>query len=250
PPRRACVRRAVPVDPHRARDAACAPDEMNLHIRPLRTGDEPDLRRVFRGTIALGHPVSHASGVDAALRPYERLCLEWYLGPGREHASVLHDDERVVGYALVCVDPEGFARWQRRAAARFTAQVAPRLVLRRYPASIRRFYRLRLRDGWELWRHSDDRVAGLPHAHFNATAPGGLPGRLLADHVDGVVAAAGFESWYGEMNARGGRRVAALGRWGAEIVSRRPNATLSWLTGEPVDRLTVLRHVVARRAAA
>lgn len=223
---------------------------MNLHIRPLRTGDEPDLRRVFRGTIALGHPVSHASGVDAALRPYERLCLEWYLGPGREHASVLHDDERVVGYALVCVDPEGFARWQRRAAARFTAQVAPRLVLRRYPASIRRFYRLRLRDGWELWRHSDDRVAGLPHAHFNATAPGGLPGRLLADHVDGVVAAAGFESWYGEMNARGGRRVAALGRWGAEIVSRRPNATLSWLTGEPVDRLTVLRHVVARRAAA
>jgi hypothetical protein len=223
---------------------------MSLRIRPLRTADEPELRRVFRSTIALGHPVAHDAGVDAALRPYERLCLEWYLGPGREHASVLRDDDRVVGYALVCVDPDGFARWQQRAGARFAAHVVPRLVLRRYPASIRRFYRLRLRDGWDLWRHSDDRVAGLPHAHFNASTQGGLPGRLLADHVDEVVAAAGFDSWYGEMNARAGRRVAALGRWGAEIVARRPNATLTWLTGALVERLTVLRHVSARRAAA
>jgi hypothetical protein len=223
---------------------------MNLRIRPLRAPDEPELRRVFRSTIAMGRPVSHDAAADAALRPYERLSLEWYLGPGRAHASVLHDDDRVVGYALVCVEPDAFARWQRRAGARFAAQVVPRLALRRYPASIRRFYRLRLRDGWDLWRHADDRVAGLPHAHFNATAPGALPGRLLADHVDEAVAAAGFDSWFGEMNARSGRRVAALGRWGAEIVSRRPNATLSWLTGAPVERLTVLRHVTARRAAA
>jgi hypothetical protein len=52
------------------------------------------------------------------------------------------------------------------------------------------------------------------------------------------------------MNARAGRRVAAIGRWGAEIVSRRPNGTLSWLTGSPVERLTVVRHVSDRRAAA
>jgi hypothetical protein len=227
-----------------------SPDRMTLRLHQVRTADEPELRRVFRSTIALGHPVAHDAAVDAALRPYERLCLEWYLGPGRGHVSVLRDDDRVVGYALVCVDPEGFARWQQRAGARFAAHVVPRLVLRRYPASIRRFYRLRLRDGWDLWRHSDDRVTGLPHAHFNATAPGGLPGRLLADHVDGVVAAAGFDAWYGEMNARAGRRVAALGRWGAEIVARRPNATLTWLTGALVERLTVLRHVSTRRAAA
>jgi hypothetical protein len=65
-----------------------------------------------------------------------------------------------------------------------------------------------------------------------------------------VVVAAGFESWDGEMNARAGRRVAALNRWGAEIVSRRPNGTLSWLTGSPVERLTVLRRVSDRRMAA
>jgi hypothetical protein len=223
---------------------------MSLRIRPLRAADEPELRRVFRSTIALGHPVSDDAALDAALRPYERLCLGWYLGDGREHACVLRDDDRVVGYALVCVDPPAFARWQRRAGARFTAHVVPRLLLRRYPASIRRFYRLRLRDGWDLWRHSEDAVAGLPHAHFNATTTGGLPGRTLADHVDAVVAAAGFDSWYGEMNARAGRRVAALGRWGAEIVARRPNGTLSWLAGSPIERLTVVRHVSDRRVAA
>jgi hypothetical protein len=223
---------------------------MSLHTRPLRSSDEPELRRVFRATIALGHPVSLGADFDAALRPYERLCLEWYLRAAREQACVLRDGDRVVGYALVCLDPEAFARWQQRAGARFTAQVVPRLLARRYPAAIRRFYRLRLRDGWDLWRHSENRVGGLPHAHMNATTTGGLPGRLLADHIDAVVAAAGFESWYGEMNARAGRRVAALSRWGAEIVSRRPNGTLSWLTGSPVERLTVLRRVSDRRMAA
>ena len=189
---------------------------MSLHTRPLRSSNEPELRRVFRATIALGHPVSLGADFDAALRPYERLCLEWYLRAAREQACVLRDGDRVVGYALVCLDPEAFARWQQRAGARFTAQVVPRLLARRYPVSIRRFYRLRLRDGWDLWRHSEDRVAGLPHAHMNATTTGGLPGRLLADHVDTVVAAAGFESWYGEMNARAGRRVPALSPRGAE----------------------------------
>jgi hypothetical protein len=115
----------------------------------------------------------------AALRPYERLCLDWYLRAGREQVCVLQDGDRVVGYALVCVEPDAFARWQQRA-----------------------------------------------------------------------VAVAGFESWYGEMNARTGRRVAALGRWGAEVVARRRNGTLTWLTGSPVERLTVLRHVSDRRIAA
>jgi hypothetical protein len=65
-----------------------------------------------------------------------------------------------------------------------------------------------------------------------------------------VVAAAGFPAWFGEMNARAGRRAAALSRWGAEIVGRQPNRTLTWLAGAPVERLTVLRRVPDRRAAA
>jgi hypothetical protein len=110
---------------------------------------------------------------------------------------------------------------------------------------------LRLRDGWALWRHRDHGLDGVPHAHLSTCdAMGGLPGRLLADHVDTVVAAAGFAAWSGEINPRAGRRVAALGRWGAEVVARHPNRTLSWLSGAPVERLTIVRTVPQRRAAA
>ena len=224
---------------------------MSLRTRPLRPGDEAAIRRVFRATLALGHPAPFGPDAGGALRPYERLCLGWYLDGGREAACVLTGGNRVVGYALVCLDPAAFARWQRRAGLRLSAYVMPRLLARRYPEPIDRFYRLRLRDGWALWRHQQNGIDDLPHAHMNACdTMGGLPGRLLADHVDAVVAAAGFPAWFGEMNARAGRRAAALSRWGAEIVARQPNRTLTWLAGGPVERLTVVRRVPDRRAAA
>lgn len=224
---------------------------MSLRTRPLRPGDEVAIRRVFRATLALGHPAPFGPEAERALLPYERLCLGWYVDGGRDAACVLSAGERVVGYAFVCLDPVAFGRWQRRAGLRLTAQVVPRLLARRYPEPVDRFYRLRLRDGWELWRHQQDGVDGLPHAHMNASETmGGLPGRLLADHIDATVAAAGFPAWYGEMNARAGRRTAALSRWGAEVVDRQPNRTLTWLAGAPVERLTVLRRVGDRRVAA
>ena len=224
---------------------------MTLRIRPLHPHDDAVIRRVFQSTLVMGQPAPVGSGLERVLRPYERLCLEWYLDGGRDAARVLTNGDSVVGYALVCLEPESFDRWQRRAAARFTAHVVPRLLARRYRPPVDRFLRLRLRDGWALWRHRDDRLAGLPHAHLNSCdTMGGLPGRLLADHVDAAVAAAGFSAWYGEINARPGRRVAALARWGAAVVARQPNRTLTWLAGAPVERLTIVRRIPDRRAAA
>jgi hypothetical protein len=78
---------------------------------------------------------------------------------------VLRDGDRVVGYALVRLEPEPFARWQQRAGARFTAHVVPRPLTGRYPASISRFYRLRLRDGWDMWRR-DRRPPAQRHPHL------------------------------------------------------------------------------------
>jgi hypothetical protein len=59
-----------------------------------------------------------------------------------------------------------------------------------------------------------------------------------------------ISAWWGEINARAGRRVAALGRWGSEVVARQPNRTLTWLADAPVERLTVVRHVPHPRATA
>ncbi len=224
-----------------------------MPVEPARPGDHPAIRALFRATLALGRPLSFEGDAPHLLDVYEHLCLDWYLDPANPAvAGVLRDEPAgpVRGYALVCLSDVEFARWQRRAAARFVVAASSTLCSRRQrPAS--RFVRTRVADGWAR-RRPPSSVRGLPHAHLNA-APDrrGLPGRRLADFVDEVCARAGHDAWYGEINARAGRRVAAITRrWGAEVVHREPNRTLSWLVGEPVERLTVRRAVPpAARAA-
>jgi hypothetical protein len=221
-----------------------------MRVETARPADETAIRRLFRSTIALGHPLPFE---HAGLEVYEGLSLDWYLRaePGAR-VGVLRDRDRVLGYALVCLDPVAFDEWQRAAAKQFLRVVLPRLAARRYPKDVRRFYRLRLRDGYQLWRHGGA-PTGLPHAHLNAApeASGSLPGRMLTDFIDDVCRDAGYGAWCGEINARAGRRTAGIARWGARVVHRAPNHTLTWLRHEPVERLTVVRDVSAapRRAA-
>jgi hypothetical protein len=53
---------------------------------------------------------------------------------------------------------------------------------------------------------------------------------------------AGLSGWYGEINAVEGRRAKALELLGS-IVHKAPNHTLSWLVGQPVERLTLVRSL-------
>ncbi len=66
---------------------------------------------------------------------------------------------------------------------------------------------------------------------------------MLVDHVDDVCRSLGAVGWYGEVNARVGRRATALERLVGPVVDRTPNRTASWLVGKPVERLTVVRPV-------
>jgi hypothetical protein len=210
-------------------------------LRPLTAADAPEVAAIFRETIALGKPLP---GEVPDFAAYEDFSLGWYLGPGTPDCAVVETEDRLDGYVLVCTDPDGFERHRRRAARRFLSRVGPRLALGRYPPFAARFYRLRLRDGWELWRRAR-RTAPGAHAHFNVR-PGARSGLLVRDfvaHVDRVCAAAGWETWTGEMNSRGGLRSRVLERYGNAIVGRSRNHTLSWLAGEEVERLTVVRPI-------
>ena len=224
-----------------------------MPVERARPEDEAEVRALFRTTLLLGRPVPFAERAPALLAAYERLCLDPYLAsPGPAVVGVLRETPSgpVRGYALVCFDARALRRRRARGLAAFVACAAPWLGPRGEAST---FVRSRLRDGWAL-RRPARAVRDLPHAHFNA-APGAsrLPGRLLADFVDEVCRAAGYRRWYGEINARVGRRAAAITEhWGAEIVDRTPNRTLSRMRGVPVERLTVLRHVppVATQTAA
>ncbi len=210
-----------------------------IALRPLRSGDAPHIRRIFRDTLVLGRPLAfEVPDFDA----YEDLALGWYLGAGMRGCAVAEDDGRIVGYVLVCTEQARFERWQRAAALRFGRRILPALALRRYPPQADRFYRLRLRDGWDLWRRGP-RAGACAHAHVNLAAGSrdGLIIRDLVEHIDRVCADAGIDEWLGEMNAPVGRRARVLERYGNTIVSRTPNRTLSWLAGRDIERLTVVR---------
>jgi hypothetical protein len=209
-----------------------------LTVRPLRTGDERAVREIFRSTIALGRALPPMPG----LHQYEALCLDWYLGPARRWASVLEDDGAIVGYLLVGADAPGQRRWLRRAVARYLAVLLVAWLARRLRGDAWRFAWLRVRDGWEL------RAVRPPmpvHVHLNLmpSARAGRGGRLLAARADELCRQLGAFGWYGEINARAGRRASALQRLGGEIVGRSPNRTLSWAVGAPVERLMVVRHL-------
>lgn len=213
-----------------------------MRVRAVERGDEEAVRGLFRSTMVLGaSPPFAIAGLDR----YESLCLDWYLGPGAADAAVLEDDDgMVVGYALVCTDPAGHRAWTRRRAVRFAAGLVPRLALPAYWGAAGRFYRLRLRDGWELARAKFPDAAPA-HAHLNLARShrAGRGGRVLGRHVDARVSAAGLPGWFGEINAIVGHRVRALERLGGHVVHRVPNHTLTAIVGRPVERLTVLRTV-------
>lgn len=209
-------------------------------IRPLRAGDVPAVRQLFRDTVALGDPLPFPLPGMAA---YEALCLDWYLGPGRDAAAVLADGDEVRGYVLVCLDGAAYRRWAVPAALAWAARAAGRAAAAGLRGPAVTFARLRVADGLAAWRGGPPEPAPA-HAHVNLArgARRGAGFRLVA-HVDRTTAEAGLPGWYGEINARAGRRALAVVHRQGHVVHRAHNRTLSWLAGEPVERLTVVRRL-------
>ncbi len=210
-------------------------------VRPLVPSDEDSVRRLFRETVALGKPLPFPV---AHFERYERLCLDWYLTDGQEDGAVAVCDGQICGYALVCTKPSSHRRWVRWRGALFPIRIMLP-ALRRTDGG--RFYRLRLRDGWRMWRNGPpDPMPAHVHLNLVASERGRETGRLLVDHIDQRCEQAGLPGWFGEMNAPAGHRARALERLGAVIVHRAPNLTLSWVLGRSVERLTVVRRIDSR----
>lgn len=208
-------------------------------VRAMDDGDDAAVRALFRATVALGRPLPFDL---PDLGAYEHLCLDWYLGPGRDAAAVLTHQGEVRGYVLVCLDHTAYRRWAVPHAVVWAARVGALLAARRYGPEAATFARLRIADGLAGWRAAP-RPPQPVAMHFNVArgARSGGAGLRLAAHVDGLCLDRGLSGWYGEINAPAGRRAAALERLGGRVVHRQPNATLSWLTGRAVERLTVER---------
>jgi hypothetical protein len=213
-----------------------------------RADDVAAIHRIFRATLVLGRPLPfHVPTIDA----YAALCLDWYL----EHGTVVlvDDADGVAGYLLACLDEAAHHRWLRRRAGGWTLRAIGAIACGRVRGDARRFVVARLRDGWSAWRHAPP--SPFPaHAHVNLDPHlrAGAVGHHLAAEMDRLVADAGLEGWYGEMNVPEGRSLAAIERAGAIVVHRHPSRTFTWLLGRPVERATIARpleRAVRGRAA-
>jgi len=210
-------------------------------LRGLRPGDDDAIRRLFRDTLALGRPLPFdLPDMDA----YERLSLDWFLGPGRGAAAVLEAEGAVIGYTLVALDHDAYRRWAVPHAVAWGARTAVQLALGHGSPRARRFTWLRLVDGVVNWREAPPPPQpALMHFNVARDARALDAGVRLAAHVNEVCRVAGVGGWYGEVNARVGRRAAAFEQFGGRIVGRVPNRTMTWLAGRPIERLTVMREI-------
>lgn len=214
----------------------------HVRIRPLGSGEEDEVRRIFRTTLLLGQPLPFE---DPSLTDYARLCLDWYLTRGT--VLVADVDGDVHGYLLACLDQPAFERWSRRHAASWALRATARIAIGTCRGPARRFVRLRIRDGLTTVRSAP--TAPMPaHAHLNLDPEirAGATGHRLAAAMDALVDAAGLPGWFGEMNVPPGRSLAAIERAGAVVVHRQYNRTFSWLLDRPVERVTILRSLATR----
>lgn len=206
---------------------------------PIGPGMWPEVVAIFWDTFALGSPIPfRLTTADV----YERLALDWY----RDHpepSRVAMVDGQIVGYVLVCLNHAAFEANQIRNGLSYLRHVLPLFTtpISRYE---RKFILSRLIDGFEAWRDEDPMAVGA-HAHFNV-AQGFRSGLLVkeyVEHIDAMCSEAGLTHWFGQMNARNGRRIRLLEEYGFTVMSARYNRTLSWMTRSEVQRITVIREI-------
>jgi hypothetical protein len=205
---------------------------------------EQVIRDLFRQTFFLGTPV------DSEIRHfqyYEDLCLSWYLLHDKQGSVVVIDTEsdQVVGYALLCLDPDAYQRWVNRHARRLCIRVMASFVSRRLTATDKAFYWNRALDSLTVVRsRSRTSSSAVPHVHMNlkSDARAGRPALMLLSHVDGACAQAGFDSWVGEINAIEGSRHKAVRRLIGDIEDVVVNRTASYFLNSRVVRMTVRRE--------
>jgi alpha-1,6-mannosyltransferase len=212
------------------------------------TGTLPELLAPGAGVAVPSRPKAVALGLETVLGwdPAARRAAA--RGP---RGALPGLGRRVLGYVLVCTDLVALRRWSVRVGAGWALATVGRLLSGRLRGQEARFHLLRLRDGWAAFRHAPPApMPGYVHLNLAPAARAGIAGLLLARYADGRCRRAGLPGWFAEMNARRGTRAAALASGGIVTVHQQPNATLSWLAGRPVERLTIVRQLGAPPFAA
>lgn len=218
-----------------------------MRVSQLRPCDTASVRRAFRSTIAPRRSRDVGVPTPEVLDAYEALTLDWFLNePSPSAVGILHDAQHeILGYALVCIAPETYASWRRAALVRYLGRITP-LLAGKPSSETARFVLLHALDHAAPWRRRRANIDELPSAHLLIadSTPRHAALHALAEFVDDTCRSAGFDRWMGEIDGPATQitSVDSLAL-GADVVSRTPIRTLSWLKGEALDRLAFVRTV-------
>ena len=218
---------------------------ITARIVPLQVEHRSEVERIMWSTYFLGQPL----GFPLSGRPrFGALHLDWFFTYGLSDSVIVIDDAgSVIGYCLVCTDPDHHGRWIKRRSLTTTLLLVGRMMTGGMSRPSIRFYWWRLRDAIVLGRHHGD-LPRAGHVHVNLL-PGhrdGTVSRRIRDHMDERCQAANLDGWLGEINARRGKRTVGLERIGGTILATHRNLTFTALVGEPISRHTMYRKVPAR----
>ena len=215
----------------------------SIQIVPI-SGYEDQIRKLFWQTLTIGNPLSFDL---TCAKQYEALGLNWYLTKGSHDGVVALVDEKVAGYCLVCLDCVSFRRAQRSQLFKLAGYVLIAFATGRINSKSRLFYWHRLSDSLTIMRTRKVLPANIDmHVHLNVVSgynDGSVSLRLRA-HADNVCISSGSAAYFGEMNSIGKRRTLGLRRVGGKIIDESINRTFSWLTGQDIHRLTMVRYPV------
>ena len=220
-----------------------------MQVLPAK-GSENCIRTLFWETVSIGNPLPFTL---SCARRYEELGLGWYLTQGIGDAAVVERDGNVIGYGLFCADARSFRKHQNRQMILLTIEVLFAFFTFRTNVESRRFYWFRICDSFTIFRSRNTLPKDVhAHAHLNVNRANhdAFAARMLRDHSDAMCRRHGLSSYFGEMNAIGGKRMLSLRRVGGDVVNESRNFTFSWLAGSQVRRLTLVRTVDKQREMA
>lgn len=204
-------------------------------LRPLTPADRADVHRLQRDTLVLGRPLPvPVMDLDHLLGFF----LDYYVLIEPEFGVIVEADDGVaVGFGLGSADAHRRERWmQRRAAA-----VGWRWLTRwpRYDAFTKAFYRRRLADAREVLDDPPVKPSAVMHWSVLPTVRGRVMWTMLR-HFRDAFAARGLATFGGEYPLVLSRNSPdSWLRLNIQPVHQAPHHTLTWLLGEPVQRLVL-----------
>jgi len=204
-------------------------------LRAYEPADRQAITDIQMATLCMGEPLPFpVRDIEALLALFTDYFLE--CEPERAHVAV-DPVGRVAGYMLCTVQPEREDAWRRARLMAIARLWACRW--RGYDAFTRLYYRLRLRDAWEVIRHPEPALPAVCHwnmlPHVRASAVSQQMQWLTAQDC----LAHGITHYGGGLTVEERHLKTAWRIMGGEALAQAPHHTLTVLSGRPVFRVTL-----------